>query len=119
MASRRQAANGPRSGASPHSEAVAAAQAALTRLLEGGREPRDRSWERYLHSSRRFPPVPPAPLSPEDMRKLADAQADVIVEVIEGILDGLALSPEQYEHGRKLASELFAAVVAEGWSPLW
>jgi hypothetical protein len=53
-----------------------------------------------------------------DQVKLVETQADRVVGVITAVLDGLALSDEAWERGRKLAAEALRAVAVEGWSPL-
>ena len=118
------AANRPSHRAAPDTDAVGGSRAndglLATLQVAPERAGHTRSVEAalvYLHSSRLFTPVPRAPLSPEEMNKLAESQANVMVDVIEAVLAGLKLSPEQYEHGRKLASEVLAAVAAEGWAP--
>jgi hypothetical protein len=88
---------------------------ALERTL---RRPEPQPWTyRYLESSRMLGPVAPA-LPPDQMRKLAEGDADRIVGVISAVLDGLALSDEDWERGRNLAAEALRAVAVEGWSPL-
>lgn len=44
------------------------------------------------------------PLEPAEQAQLSEAQAEVIVEVIESTLRGLGLGPEQLERGRELAA---------------
>lgn len=44
------------------------------------------------------------PLDPAEQAKLSEAQAEVIVEVIESTLRGLGLGAEQLERGRELAA---------------
>ena len=73
---------------------------------------------RYLESSRNLPPVVPAPLPLADQVRLAHDQADRIVEVIDAVLDGLALNEKQYEQGRSLAASALRNAAAEGWEPL-
>ena len=73
---------------------------------------------RYLESSRMLARQAPAELSSADQIKLVETQADRIVGVISAVLDGLRLSDEDWERGRKLAAEALRAVAAEGWSPL-
>ena len=82
------------------------------------RPPADRWAIRYLESSRSLPPLVSAPIPRADQVKLVEAQADRIVTAIGAVLDGLELSPELYEHGRKLAAQALRAVAVEGWSPL-
>jgi hypothetical protein len=57
-------------------------------------------------------------MSPVEAQKLAESQADLIVDAIEAVLTGLGLSPEQYERGRELAAKALMAVSSEGWRPL-
>jgi hypothetical protein len=73
---------------------------------------------RYLESSRSLPPVVHAPVPLVDQVKLAHDQADRIVEVIDAVLDGLALNEGQYEQGRNLAATALRNAAAEGWEPL-
>jgi len=73
---------------------------------------------RYLESSRRLPPTVSAPVPPADQVRLAYAQADQIVGAITAVLDGLGLSAEDRERGRKLAADALRAASVEGWCPL-
>jgi hypothetical protein len=77
----------------------------------------DQAALRYLESSRLLVP-PPAPLDPAEQRKLTQELADVVVDVITSVLDGLGLSDADWERGRNLAMDALTAVTQEGWVPL-
>jgi hypothetical protein len=72
---------------------------------------------RYLESSRLLG-MPPAPTSAADQAKLAQVQADEIVDAIATVLDGLHLSDEERDRGFDLAVEALTAASSEGWQPL-
>jgi hypothetical protein len=79
--------------------------------------PADRPAVRYLESSR-LNAVAPAPLRPADQAKLSYAQAELVVHVITAVLDGLALSAEDWDQGSEIAMRELQASTPEDWSPL-
>ena len=92
---------------------------AATRYSEMAGNASTEGWAlRYLGSSRLLPHVAPPPLSPEEQRKLNVELADLIADAITAVLDGLDLSPEDWDRGRNLAMDALTAVTQEGWVPL-
>ena len=77
----------------------------------------DRRAVRYLESSRGLGP-PPAPLSPADQHKLAGEQADMMVDVLWAVLDGLGLTQEQHDRGLDFAIKALEEAAGPGWQPL-
>ena len=77
----------------------------------------DRELATWLGSSRLLPP-PAQPLDPAEQLKIAQTQADRIVEIIRAVLDGLDLTSEQRERGRDIAVRELRAAATEGWTPL-
>jgi hypothetical protein len=82
-----------------------------------GRPPESEWAIRYLETVRGFKPAP-APMSQAEQVKLAEVQADRIVGAITAVLDGLGLSEEDRDRGRKLASDALRAASTHGWEPL-
>ena len=110
------AVSGPRARAAARAELLGRAAEALDRTQR--RSLAEGPAVRYLESSRSLPPVVHVSLPLADQVKLVETQADRVVGVITAVLDGLALSDEAWERGRKLAAEALRAVAVEGWSPL-
>ncbi len=108
--------SGPRAKLAVQTELLGRAAQALNRI--GQRSLAQGPAIRYLESSRSLPRPVHAPLPPADQIKLLETQADRIVEAVRAVLDGLGLSREDWERGRKLAAEALRAVAEEGWSPL-
>jgi len=108
--------SGSRAKLGAREEVLQRAHGTLNQPLRG---PEPERWAiRYLESSRRLPPTVSAPVPPADQVRLAYAQADQIVGAITAVLDGLGLSAEDRERGRKLAADALRAASVEGWCPL-